>query len=159
VAASTSGFAVIGGCTKELAPGVSNNCPQQAQIPENAKLTAAHFKSDPNFVPGAAKYVARYLFDADVPFGLPFRPTPFTAKFDVTINSTPISVTLPIKARSEDIFAGEKREEIHVVPAFALTTTPEILVVSTTAASAAKDVRVTVTNHAKGTAKADVALH
>jgi hypothetical protein len=45
-----------------------------------------------------------------------------------------------------------------VVPAFAVETTPDILVVSTTAASTAKDVRVTVTNHSKGAATATVAL-
>ncbi len=67
-----------------------------------------------------------------MPFGLPFRPTPFTATFALSVNNTPFSITLPIQARSEgDIFSGEKRSEIHVVPAFAVTTTPEILVVVT----------------------------
>ncbi len=78
------------------------------------------------------------------------------------MNNTLFSITLPIQARSEgNIFSGEKRSEIHVVPAFAVTTTPEILVVSTVAGSrepGTKDVRVTVTNHSKGAAKADVAL-
>ena len=70
------------------------------------------------------------MFDADVPFGLPFRPTPFTATFAMSVNDTPFTITLPIQARSEgDIFSGEKRAEIHVVPAFAVTTTPEIVVV------------------------------
>ena len=165
---SANGFSTpSAACAKAgaLPRGSSTNCNQTLNIPSDARLTAAHFKSDPNFVPGAAKYVARYLFDADVPFGLPFRPTPFTAKFDVTISGTPISVTLPIKARAEDIFAGEKREEIHVVPAFAVSTTPEILVLSTAApgagsreAGATKDVRVSVTNHAKGAATAEVSL-
>ncbi|HEX8029423.1 MAG TPA: PIG-L family deacetylase [Vicinamibacterales bacterium] len=147
-----------------LVAGSSRNCGKTLTVPADAKLTAAHFKSDPNFVPGAAKYVARYLFDADVPFGLPFRPTPFTATFAMSVNSTPFTITLPIRSRTEDIYAGEKREEIHVVPAFALTTTPEIVVVSTAAPGTgsrepgAKDVRVTVTNHSKGAAKADVTL-
>ena len=57
-----------------------------------------------------------------------------------------------------DIFSGEKRSEIHVVPAFAVTTTPEIVVVPTTTISQPRDVRVTVTNHSKGAAKAEVAL-
>ncbi len=93
-------------------------------IPADAKLTAAHFRYAPQG--------ARYVFDPDVPFGLPFRPTPFTATFAVSIGGTPFSITLPIQARSEgDIFSGEKRSEIHVVPAFAITTTPEIVVVST----------------------------
>jgi hypothetical protein len=87
-------------------------------------------------------------------------------------------MTVPIQARSEgDIFSGEKRFEIHVVPAFAVTTSPEILIVSTNpstrvsepagsadarsgrAPDGARHVRVTVTNHANGAASADVALH
>ncbi len=119
-------------------------------MPADAKLTAAHFRNAPQG--------ARYVFDPDVPFGLPFRPTPFTATFNLTIESTPVNVTIPIQARSEgDIFSGEKRYEIHVVPAFAVSATPEIVVVSTTEART-KDVRVTVTNHASGAASADVAL-
>ena len=102
------------------------------------------------------------MFDADVPFGLPFRPTPFTATFALSVNDTPFTITLPIQARSEgNIFSGEKRAEIHVVPAFAVTTTPEIVVVLDRPAvgdARRKDVRVTVTNHSKGAAKAEVAL-
>ena len=142
---------------RALAPGASANCNQNMTIPADARLTAAHFRNGPQG--------ARYVFDPDVPFGLPFRPTPFTATFAITVNNTPFTMTRPIQSRSEhDIFAGEKRAEIHVVPAFAVTTTPEILVVSTAPVSgnrepgAGKDVRVTVTNHSKGAAKADVAL-
>jgi LmbE family N-acetylglucosaminyl deacetylase len=152
VAITAAGFGERVGCAAtSLAPGLSRNCDLKVSVPADAKWTAAHFRNGPAG--------ARYVFDPDVPFGLPFRPTPFTAQFDVTINATPFSVTLPIKARAEDIFAGEKRAEIHVVPAFAVTATPEILVVSTQPGTAAgKDVRVTVTNHSKGAAKADVTL-
>ena len=160
------GAAPIAACpAARLAAGASRNCNRNETIPADAKLTAAHFRNGP--------VGARYVFDADVPFGLPFRPTPFTATFAMNVNDTPFTITMPIRARSEhDIFAGEKRSEIHVVPAFAVTTTPEILVVSThstpdsaqaagrsgLAPNGARDVRVTVTNHAKGAAKADVAL-
>ena len=159
--ATANGFGAPVSCdAAPLAPSASRNCAKTVTVPADAKLTAAHFKSDPNFVPGAAKYVARYIFDADVPFGLPFRPTPFTATFAMSINNTPFTITLPIQARSErDIFAGEKRSDLHVVPAFAVETTPDIVVVSTTAVgNPSKDVRVTVTNHSKGAAKATVAL-
>lgn len=167
---TANGFGAAVACdATSLAPNASKNCNKTVTVPADAKLTAAHFKSDPNFVPGAANYVARYIFDADVPFGLPFRPTPFTATFTMTVSNTPFTITLPIQARSErDIFAGEKRSDIHVVPEFAVSTTPDILVVSTASGAASrdgsrepgagKDVRVTVTNHTKGAAKADVAL-
>jgi LmbE family N-acetylglucosaminyl deacetylase len=157
--ASASGFGAAAGCAAlELQPGVSNNCDLKVTIPADARLTAAHFRNGP--------VGARYVFDPDVPFGLPFRPTPFTATFSMTVNNTPFTITRPILSRSEhDIFAGEKRAEIHVVPAFAVSTTPEILVVSTAASGTGsrepgtgKDIRVTVTNHAKGAATADVAL-
>lgn len=160
VAIAINGFgaAPIPACpgASALMPGVSRNCSRTETVPVDAKLTAAHFRNGPQG--------ARYVFDADVPFGLPFRPTPFTATFTMSVLDTPFTITRPIQARSEgDIFSGEKRSEIHVVPAFAVTTTPEILVVSTSETGSrepgvGKDVRVTVTNHSKGAAKADVAL-
>ena len=150
ISASANGFMGAAGCTIEYGPNTSNNCSPQLRVPLDAKLTAAHFKNGP--------VGARYVFDPDVPFGLPFRPTPFTATFRMVIADTPVQMTMPIQARSEgDIFSGEKRSEIHVVPAFAVTTTPEIVVVST-ATPQTKDVRVTVTNHAREAANADVAL-
>src|SRR5687767_14455515 len=150
ISATVNGFMGAAGCTMEYGPNTSNNCSQQLRVPLDAKLTAAHFKNGP--------VGERYVFDPDVPFGLPFRPTPFTATFRISIADTPVQMTVPIQARSEgDIFSGEKRSEIHVVPAFAVTTTPEIVVVST-ATPQTKDVRVTVTNHAREAATADVAL-
>ncbi|MGH9219336.1 MAG: hypothetical protein ACRD1W_08535, partial [Vicinamibacterales bacterium] len=150
ISASVNGFMGGAGCTMEYGPNTSNNCSQQLRVPLDAKLTAAHFKNGP--------VGARYVFDPDVPFGLPFRPTPFTATFRILIADTPLQMTVPIQARSEgDIFSGEKRSEIHVVPAFTVTTTPEIVVVST-ATPQTKDVRVTVTNHAREAANADVVL-
>ena len=126
VAANGFGAAPVATCedTSALAPGASRNCGTTLTVPADAKLTAAHFRNGP--------VGARYVFDPDVPFGLPFRPTPFTATFALSVNNTPFTITLPIQARSEgNIFSGEKRSEIHVVPAFAVTTTPEIVVVST----------------------------
>jgi len=160
VAANGFGAASVATCqdTSALAPGASRNCGATVSVAADAKLTAAHFRNGP--------VGARYVFDPDVPFGLPFRPTPFTATFAMSVNNTPFSITLPIQARSEgNIFSGEKRSEIHVVPGFAVSVTPEIVVVSTSQvdkpkglSTPGKDVRVTVTNHSKGAAKADVAL-
>ncbi|MGE0863454.1 MAG: PIG-L family deacetylase [Vicinamibacterales bacterium] len=153
VAASGFGAAPAAACeAAPLAAGASRNCNKTVTVPADARLTAAHFHTGTEG--------ARYVFDADVPFGLPFRPTPYTATFNVTVENTPFSITLPIQARSErDIFAGEKRQDIHVVPAFAVATTPDTVIVPLkSAAPVSKDVRVTVTNHAKGAAKADVTL-
>jgi hypothetical protein len=133
-------------------PNGSKNCTAQLTIPSGARLTAAHFTKDPK--------AARYVFDADVPFGLPFRPTPYTATFRLTIGGAEVTSTLPVQYRSEaEIFAGEKRQELHIVPKFAVDSTPDFAIVPLAgAASPSRDVRVTVTNHAKGPAKAQVDL-
>lgn len=125
-------------------------------IPADARPTAAHFKY--------ATDASRFVLDPDVPFGLPFRPTPFTATFTLEIEGAAFPITVPVQARSEgNIFSGEKRAELHVVPAFAVTTQPATLVVSTHASpgnvrGTRKDVRVTVTNHARGAATGEVTL-
>ena len=108
-------------------------------------MPAAHFQY--------AKDAARFILDPDVPFGLPFRPTPFTATFTLNIGGAEVKKTIDVEARSEhDLFAGEKRAEVHVVPAFAVSATPQMLIVPTRATPAnvrgtAKDIRVTVINH------------
>lgn len=125
-------------------------------IPENARFTAAHFKYATN--------ASRFVLDPDVPFGLPFRPTPFTATFSLKVAGVEFPVTIPVEGRSQgNIFSGEKRAELHVVPRFAVTAGPETLVVSTRATPAntrgtTRDVRVTVVNHARGAAKGEVTL-
>ncbi|MSO62124.1 MAG: hypothetical protein EXQ50_08550 [Acidobacteria bacterium] len=154
VVANGFGVTPIAACegAAQLVPGSSRNCGKTLTVPADARLTAAHFHTGP--------VGARYVFDADVPFGLPFRPTPYTATFTITVDNTPFTLTLPIQARSDlDIFAGEKRQEIHVVPAFSVATTPDTVIVPLKSATpVSKDVRVTVTNHAKGAAQADVVL-
>jgi LmbE family N-acetylglucosaminyl deacetylase len=125
-------------------------------IPPTARLTAAHFKY--------ATDAARFVLDPDVAFGLPFRPTPFTATFTLAVGGVEFPVSVPVQARSEgNLFSGEKRAELHVVPAFAVTASPETLIVPSratpaTARGSRKDVRVTVLNHAKGAAKGEVVL-
>jgi len=125
-------------------------------VPANARPTAAHFKY--------ATSASRFVLDPDVPFGLPFRPTPFTATFTLAVSGVEFPVTVPVQARSEgNLFSGEKRAELHVVPAFAVTATPETLIVPTrttpaNARGTRKDVRVTIVNHAKGAAKGEAVL-
>ena len=72
---SLSGFDVKGELCKDDAlmrgPESRQSCTVTAQVPADARLTAAHFK----YATGAA----RFVLDPDVPPGLPFRPTPFTA--------------------------------------------------------------------------------
>ena len=77
------------------------------------------------------KDAARYDFDPDVPFGLPFRPTPFHAIFSLTIGGADVHVERNVEFRYSDLFAGEKRMELQLVPAFDVRMTPTIAVVAT----------------------------
>ncbi len=76
----------------------------------------------------------RYTFDADAPFGLPYRPTPFHAQITLGFAGDALGedVTegLPVQYRYEgNIFSGEKRTELLVVPAFSVRVSPEIAIV------------------------------
>ena len=156
---SVTGFEAPAPCKDDVllrGPESRSVCSIAARIPVDAKPTAAHFRY--------ASDAARFVLDPDVPPGLPFRATPFTATFALNIAGADVTATVPVQFRSEgNIFSGEKRAEVHVVPRFAATVTPEILVVPVGVTPAAargtqKDVRVTVTNHSPGGAKAQVRL-
>lgn len=134
-------------------------CKASGAVPADARLTSIHFTRRAD--------IDRYDFDPDVPFGLPFRPTPFVAHFELEVESgAVVSVSRTVQSRSQrDIFAGEKRSEIKVVPALAVRVSPEITVVPSggpqvqpTATGRTREIRVTVTNGSKGAASADVAL-
>ena len=157
---SLNGFEVKGELCKDDAlmrgPESRQTCTVNAQVPADARLTAAHFKY--------ATDAARFVLDPDVPPGLPFRPTPFTATFVLNVAGADVSTTVPVQFRSEaDIFSGEKRAEVHVVPRFAVAVSPDIVIVPmaatpATARGADRDVRVTVTNHARSATKAEVVV-
>jgi LmbE family N-acetylglucosaminyl deacetylase len=73
----------------------------------------------------------RYTFDGDAPFGLPMRPTPFYAQVTLALpGGEEIIQGLPVQHRYEgDIFSGEKRSELLVVPAFSVRVTPQVAIV------------------------------
>ncbi len=73
----------------------------------------------------------RYTFDADAPFGLPMRPTPFYVQVTLTLpGGEEVIQGLPVVHRYEgDIFSGEKRSDLLVVPAFSVRVTPEVAIV------------------------------
>jgi LmbE family N-acetylglucosaminyl deacetylase len=137
-------------------------CVAEVTVPASARVTEPYWTRN-----GEA---GRYVFDKDAPFGLPFRPTPFRAHFDVTIGGVAVPVDLPVAYRYEgNIFSGEKRSELLVVPDLSVDLTPDIAIVPVatagpvrTAAGApsdrARQVQVTVTHNAPGTADVDVSL-
>ncbi len=136
-----AGAAACGGGA--LVPGGITECTVDARIPADARMTDIHW----THVEGAA----RYALDPDVPFGLPFRPTRFRATIGLTLGSAPVAVERPVEYRDgADLFTGEKRMALHVVPRVAVTMTPAITVVpaDATGDAAVREVRVTATHAA-----------
>ena len=147
-----SGFdAAEASCGAEpLAAGGVYRCERELRIPAGTAPTDIHW----SHVDGAD----RYAFDPQAPFGAPFRPTPFRAAIDIELGAARVSVERPVEHRyASDIFAGEKRMELHVAPRFAVSMTPEIAVAPAGGGSP-REVRVTVTNTAPEAAAAEVAL-
>jgi LmbE family N-acetylglucosaminyl deacetylase len=101
---------------------------------------------------------ARYRVDPDVPFGVPFRPTPFRATFELDFTTGRVAVERPIEYRhGADIFAGEKRMELQVVPRFAVVVTPQIAILPLGVAEP-REIRVTVLHGGQEPASGTVAL-
>ncbi len=103
------------------------------------------------------------IFAPDVEFGLPFRPSPFRVAFRVRIGGAEIVKEQAIQYRySKDIFVGEKRMELNVVPALSVETTPATAVIPAVRSAGAKpierEVFVSVTSGLKGAVRATVAL-
>ena len=120
-------------------------CDAAMRIPADARTTRPYWKRLPD--------VARYEFEPDAPFGLPFRPTPFRASITLVADGTRINLDRAVQFRYEGAhLEGEKRMEVTVVPRLALRATPSIVIVPAgRGASAAidREVRVTVTNHGR----------
>ena len=145
-----------------IGPAGILNCEAGFRIPDAAAVTGPYWRRD-----GEAE---RYVFDDDVPFGAPFRPTPFRANLAIEFGEGVfVDVEQPIEHRYEGtIFSGEKRSELLVVPALAVRVTPEIAVVPVRAAGVAgaraegavtgREVAVTVSNNAPGPRDARVSL-
>jgi LmbE family N-acetylglucosaminyl deacetylase len=101
---------------------------------------------------------ARYDFDPDAPFGVPFRPTPFRATFALTIAGVSVNVERSVEYRYSDLFAGEKRTELEVVPAFNVRLTPDIAVVPLASATTARPAARTAAATASRTRTVDLAV-
>lgn len=131
-----------------------------AAITCSASLTVADAPfSTPYWTPRSDS--ARYDFEPDVPSGVPFRPSPFVATFTFSMSGTPVTIRRPVEFRYSDLYAGEKRMEPQVVPAFNVRVTPEIAVVSSASSSSGgrtRTIEVTVTNNVKAQVAAAASL-
>jgi LmbE family N-acetylglucosaminyl deacetylase len=151
------GFDGSGSCSPARAvAGTAYQCNASVTIPSTARLTDVYWQRPEN--------AGRATFDPDAPFGLPFRPSPFRAHIDLDVAGTRVTHELPIQYRYEGAgLVGEKRMELNVVPSLAVSVSPSIVVVpkrggSAVAASAGRELRVTVINGGKGAATATVSL-
>lgn len=128
-----------------LEVGAVYRCDAATQIPANARVTKPYWKPLPN--------TGRYEFEAGAPFGLPFRPTPFTASFTLTAGGVEVHFERPVEFRYVGPkLEGEKRTELAVVPRLALRVAPPIAIVPAgrgATGAVNREVRVTVANHGK----------
>ena len=133
-----------------VSAGSIYRCSSELRIPSDAPPSSIHW----THVPGAA----RHAFDPDVPFGVPFRQTPFRATFEIGFNSARVLIDRPIQHRyADDLFTGEKRTSLQVVPRFAVKVTPEIAIIPA-AARDAREIRVTVTHAGRAPTEGEIAL-
>ena len=136
--------------TDLVAAGAVYECEAVTRLPETVPMTGIHWERLPD--------AARYRFDPDVPFGLPFRPTPFRATFELNFTSSQIAIERPILYRhGTDLFAGEKRMELQVVPRFAVEVTPQVAIIPLGSPDA-RQVQVTVRHAGREPATGAVTL-
>jgi LmbE family N-acetylglucosaminyl deacetylase len=141
------------GCTTgPLAPAAVARCEIKARIPADARVTEPYWHREGER--------GRYDFSPDAPFGLPFRPTPFVARMIFESEGVAFPISLPVEHRYEgNIFSGEKRMELHVVPAVTIRISPDIVIVPTDNGRAAtRDMRISVTANTGDQARALVNL-
>jgi hypothetical protein len=140
--------------------GAVYTCASEAHIPKTAKSTTPYFNDNYWKHP---ENQAIQIFDPSVPFGVPFAPTPFHVTFHIKAGDVEVTKEEPVEYRYvKDIYFGDKRMELNVVPAFSVQVTPTLAVIPAPVGAAAKpverEVHVTVTNGARGAAQANVAL-
>ena len=130
------------------------SCASDVRIPAGAKLTNPYWVRLPDS--------GRAELEADPPYGLPFRPTPFRAQFEFDVKGVAVTHEMPVQYRyAGDLATGEKRMELKVVPALSLTVSPNVMIVPLKVAAGVdrrKEVRVTVENNTKGAATATIGL-
>lgn len=133
--ARTTGSGFMGGRGRGSAPPPSGpslsslkkdqvaHCEPSLIIPPDQRITEPYWHRD-----GEA---GRYTFDDDAPFGLPYRQTPFYASATFTFGADVEEVyhAMPVQFRSEgNIFTGEKRAELLVVPALSTRVSPAVTI-------------------------------
>ena len=99
------------------------HCEPTLTIPANARVTEPYWHRRGE--------EGRYTFDADAPFGLPMRPSPFYVQVTLGLpGGEEVVDGLTVQHRYEgDIFSGEKRTDLLVVPALSVRVSPGIAMI------------------------------
>jgi hypothetical protein len=106
-----------------LKKDMAARCEPTFKIPADARITEPYWHRQGD--------AGRYTFDADAPFGLPFRPTPFYVQLTLIFpGGEEVIDGLPVQYRYEgNIFSGEKRTDLLVVPALSVRVSPEVAII------------------------------
>jgi LmbE family N-acetylglucosaminyl deacetylase len=144
-------------CTQTIKAGASFTCATEGVVAD-LPLTGPYWHQRTD--------AARYDFESGAPFGAPFAPSPFRAVFALTIAGVPVHVGRTIQYRYDSVIAGEKRMDIQVVPAFAVTTSPSIAVIPAPALAhpqeagqPGREIEVQVINQRRGASRGEVSLN
>jgi len=150
-------------CGETVEPGGAWTCAAELRVADVPVST-------PYWTP--RKDAARYDFESAVPFGVPFRPSPFRVALGLTIAGADVAIERVIEYRYSDLFAGEKRMEVQVVPAFDVRVSPDIAIVPSALPVRrlrapvlmrpvvhTRTIEVAIGNNHKGATAATVALH
>ncbi len=130
-------------------------CAEEARVPKDAKLTTPYFSDHYWKHPESH---AINIFEPGVEFGIPFQPTPFRITFHVKAGTVEVERDVPVHYRYvKDVYTGDKRMELNVVPEFSVRMTPP-LAVFPASSSGMREIHVSVTNSTKGKAQVSVAL-
>lgn len=132
------------------------NCAVDAHVPKDAKPTTPYFTDNYWKHP---ENQAINIFDPSVPFGAPFAATPFHVTFHVKAGDVEVTRDVPIEFRYvKDLYNGDKRMELNVVPDFSVRVTPPLAVIPAGSKAVAREISVAVTNDRKAAANATVTL-
>src|SRR5262245_55271021 len=117
--------AVTGPALSMLHRDQVGQCSSMLTVPLNARISEPYWHR--------AGEAGRYTFDNDAPFGLPYRPTPFFVQvtFGFAGNDDVFGGLDVVHRYQGDIFSGEKRSEMLVVPAASVRIAPEIAIIPT----------------------------
>jgi LmbE family N-acetylglucosaminyl deacetylase len=152
-----NGFDAPAACpTGPVKKDTAYSCAVEAKVPATAALTTPYFTDDYWSHP-ANHAINNYAPGVD--FGIPFAPTPFRVTFRIKAGDVEVTREAPFQYRYiKDIYTGDKRMELNVVPAFSVRVTPPLAVIASAAKPVMREVHVTVTNSNKGKAEANVAI-